>query len=215
MVSPSGRFVIAYNGEIYNHRSLRRDLPAASWRGHSDTETLLAAIEEWGLEDAVSRSVGMFAFALWDRKLRELTLVRDRLGIKPLCFGYTSSGLVFASELSALRCDPNLDLELNRDALALFLRFNSIPAPHTIYKNAFKVLPGTMLRFRAPRMTAMKESVYWSAADVAVESQAKPFLGTPAEAVDFVRASDEPNAMLVEAARHRAHLVVDREAFYE
>lgn len=188
MRSPSGRYVIAFNGEVYNHQALRGELPGVAWRGHSDTETMLAAIERWGVEVAVRRFVGMFAFALWDRERDVLWLVRDRLGIKPLYYGFTTSGLLFGSELNAFRHHPSFEAEVNREALPLLLRYNSIPAPHTIYKGAFKLRPGTMLRFRAPHREAMEEAVYWSAADVAAEGQAHPFLGSPEDAVDQLEA---------------------------
>lgn len=188
MVSASGRYVIAYNGEVYNHLALRRGLGSVTWRGHSDTETILAAVERWGVEDAVGRFVGMFAIALWDRQRGELWLVRDRLGIKPLYIGWTASGLLFGSELSALRAHPDFRGEVDRDALELLLRYNSIPAPHTIFRDTHKVRPGTMLRVRAPRKDAVDEIVFWSARDVALAGQADPFDGSPEEAVDRLEA---------------------------
>jgi len=184
MPSAGGRYVIAFNGEVYNHLALRRDLPGVRWRGTSDTETMLAAIEAWGVEAAVGRFVGMFAFALWDRQRAELTLVRDRLGIKPLYYGYAAGGLLFASELSALRAHAEFDPEVNPDALHLLLRYNSIPAPHTVYRGVYKVRPGTILRWRAPRREAQEEVEYWSAAEVAAAGERDPFRGSPEEAVD-------------------------------
>ena len=183
MTSPSGRYVMAYNGEVYNHAALRRDLPDVQWRGHSDTETMLAAVERWGLTVAVERFVGMFAIAIWDKEREELSLLRDRVGIKPLYYGLTSSGLVFGSELHALVAHPDFERTVDRDALTLYLRYNSIPAPHTIYRDTYKVVPGTILRFRSPRREAVASETYWSAADIAAQGQRTPFTGTPQQAV--------------------------------
>lgn len=184
MRSQSGRYSIVYNGEVYNHLSLRNEIGDRPWRGHSDTETILAAIERWGLEQAVSKFIGMFAFALWDREEEALWLVRDRLGIKPLYFGFWPGGLIFGSELGTFEAHPSFPCNVNRDAIHLLLRYNSIPAPFTIYDNAFKVEPGTALRFRAPHFEQMERKCYWSAADVALRGQADPFSGSPEAAVD-------------------------------
>src|SRR5205814_3025276 len=125
------RFVIVFNGEIYNHWNLRSALTsegaAPEWRGHSDTETLLAAIEQWGVEDALKRSCGMFAFALWDAKERVLSLARDRMGEKPLFYGWAGSAFLFGSELKALRQHPNFNCGINRDALVPYLRHGYVP----------------------------------------------------------------------------------------
>ena len=184
MTSAGGRYVMVYNGEVYNHAALRQELGEQVWRGHSDTETILAAIERWGLEGAVGRFVGMFAIALWDREREELSLVRDRLGIKPLYYGFVSGGLLFGSELHALVRHPSFERTVDRDALTLYLRYNSIPAPHTIYRDTFKVQPGTLLRFRRPEQEGSEERVYWSASDVATRGQRAPFAGTAHDAVD-------------------------------
>lgn len=154
MESGSGRFVIAFNGEIYNHMELRAQLEKISglkksWIGHSDTETLIAGFEAWGVEVTLKRSVGMFAFALWDRKNKELTLARDRFGEKPMFYGWSGSGtnsaFVFGSELKAIRAYPGFDNQVSREALSLYMRFNYVPAPHSIYTNIFKLEPGCML----------------------------------------------------------------------
>ena len=133
MVSASGRWVIAFNGEIYNHLDLRKELEGRSqaphWRGHSDTETLLAAVEKWGVPATLERSAGMFAIALWDRDERSLWLARDRFGEKPLYYGWNRGALLFSSELKGMRAFPGFDAAVDRQALALYLRHNAIPPP--------------------------------------------------------------------------------------
>jgi asparagine synthase (glutamine-hydrolysing) len=186
MSSPSGRFVTVYNGEIYNHLELRERL-AGPWRGHSDTETLLAAIEAWGVEGALKQCVGMFALALWDRQEKALILARDRLGEKPLYYGWQGEGVeaafLFGSELKALARHPAFRREIDRRALALFTRFNYVPAPHSIYAGIAKLPPGSFLTLRAgeksPAITA-----YWSAAEVAAAGSAAPLDIGPEEATD-------------------------------
>jgi len=149
MMSSSGRFVIAFNGEIYNHQDLRAQLSANggvfAWRGHSDTETLLAGFEQWGVEATLERCVGMFAFALWDSHTKKLTLARDRLGEKPLYYGWSGGAFLFGSELKALRAYPEFDSIVCRDALTQYLRFTYIPAPRSIYQGIYKLEPGCML----------------------------------------------------------------------
>lgn len=187
MLSASGRFVLAYNGEVYNHLDLRRQLEASSaappWRGHSDTETLLACIEAWGVEETLKRSVGMFAIALWDRKGRELWVARDRLGEKPLYYGWQGDTFLFGSELKALRAHPAFNAAVDRGALALLLRHNYIPVPHSIWQGIHKLLPGTWLRLRQGERDAQPVA-YWSLADVAEHGTAHPFQGSDAEALD-------------------------------
>ena len=147
MESGSGRYLIVFNGEIYNFRVLREELlrKGFSFRGSSDTEVLLAAIESWGLENALNRFNGMFAFALWDRETRKLHLCRDRLGEKPLYYGFLKGKLFFASELKAFKPVPDWNGEINREALTLFMRYGYIPAPFSIYKNVHKLVPGSIL----------------------------------------------------------------------
>jgi len=187
MGSACGRYVIAFNGEIYNHAELRRELEAAGksagWRGHSDTETLLAAISVWGIGATLEKCVGMFAFALWDRTERKLTLARDRLGEKPLYYGMQGDTLLFGSELKALRQHPAFRAEIDRDALALYLRHNCIPAPYSIYQKIRKLPPGTWLE--VGQAGALREPVaYWSAQQVAESGQHDPFAGSEQDAVD-------------------------------
>jgi asparagine synthase (glutamine-hydrolysing) len=189
MLSADSRFVIVFNGEIYNFSEVCQELApcAPPWRGHSDTEIMLAAISRWGLEAALTRFVGMFAFALWDRRERALHLARDRAGEKPLYYGWTKDCFLFASELKALRAHPQWQGEVDRDALALFLRHNYIPAPHSIYRGICKLLPGTVLTL--PTATTqpgvLPASVpFWSMQAVAEHGAAHPFPGTESEAVD-------------------------------
>jgi asparagine synthase (glutamine-hydrolysing) len=169
MESHQGRYVIAFNGEIYNFLELRADLEAhgARFRGQSDTEVMLAAIERHGIVGAVRQFAGMFAFALFDRLESRLHLVRDRLGEKPLYYGWTGNVLLFGSELKALREHPTWGAEVDRGALALYLRHNYVPAPYSIYSGIRKVLPGTILTFdlRA-RRSEPAETRYWSAQEV-------------------------------------------------
>ncbi|TSE29270.1 asparagine synthase (glutamine-hydrolyzing) [Tepidimonas taiwanensis] len=194
MVSASGRYVIAFNGEIYNHLELRAALEKIGaggtappgWRGHADTETLLAAIEAWGVEETLQRCVGMFAFALWDRQTRTLTLARDRMGEKPLYYGWQRGVWLFGSELKALRAHPAFAGEVDRGALALFFCHNAVPAPYSIYRDIRKLPPGTYLSLTEPqaRAGAWPEPVaYWSLAEVVATGQRTPFAGAEAEAV--------------------------------
>jgi len=199
MVSASGRYVIAFNGEIYNHLALRKDIekippspPFAKggileWRGHSDTETLLAGFEAWGIEATLKKTVGMFAIALWDREEKVLTLARDRMGEKPLYYGWQGSGnervFLFGSELKALKAHPAFAAEIDRGALCLLLRHNYIPAPYSIYQGIAKLEPGCLLSVQLAHPEPMIWK-YWDAVEVARAGVAKPFAGTADEAVD-------------------------------
>ena len=187
MLSASGRYVIAFNGEIYNHADMRADLSstgyAPDWRGHSDTETFLAGFEHWGIEGTLQRSTGMFAFALWDRKDNVLTLGRDRLGEKPLYYGWQDDTLLFGSELSALRAHSAFSAGVDRDALCLFLRHGYIPAPYSIYEGIRKLQPGCYLSFLEGDDGPVVRS-YWSAVESAVSGAANPFTGSREQAVD-------------------------------
>jgi asparagine synthase (glutamine-hydrolysing) len=189
MVSASGRFVIAFNGEVFNFGALRTELSAggARFRGHSDTEVMLAAIEAWGLRPAVSRFVGMFALALWDRTERRLHLVRDRIGIKPLYWGWSNGVLLFGSELTALRKHPAFVPRLDPSAVASFLQFNYVPAPHSIFRGFRKLEPGCIRSFDAAGLGPGAEGHldrYWSMAEVARAGIADPFPGSERDAID-------------------------------
>jgi asparagine synthase (glutamine-hydrolysing) len=185
MESACGRYVLVLNGEIYNHLVLRDELQAAQlvpiWRGHSDTETLLAGFAGWGVSATLQRAVGMFAFALWDRSERTLTLARDRLGEKPLYYGWVGEGtdcaFVFGSELKALRAYPGFSNPVSRDALALYLQFCSVPAPYSIYENIFKLSPGCILTVPADECEPKQVKIdqYWRMADVARQGLTNPF----------------------------------------
>ena len=191
MVSGSGRYVMAFNGEIYNHLQLRAELEqsgiAQSWRGHSDTETLLAGYDAWGIQATVKRCIGMFAFALWDRDTHTLTLGRDRLGEKPLYYGWQGQDphatFLFGSELKALKAHDAFTAGIDRNALCLLMRHNYIPAPYSIYQGIAKLEPGCLLTVSLKQTEPLVER-YWSAAAVAVAGCATPFAGTPEQAVD-------------------------------
>ena len=184
MISSSGRYVIVFNGEIYNFPALRESLPSHRWRGHSDTEVILEAIEHWGVRPAVEKFIGMFAIAIWDKRDRQLHLVRDRLGIKPLYYGWQGDSFLFGSELKALKQHPDFNNRINRNALALFLRYYNIPAPHSIYEGIFKLPPGHLLTVDTQKPKAELDPVpYWSAKDVAERGVAEPFEGSDQEAI--------------------------------
>ena len=187
MRSACGRYVLTFNGEIYNHLDLRRELESsggAEWRGSSDTETLLAGFAQWGVAPTLERTVGMFALALWDRRQRELTLARDRFGEKPLYFGYVDSGrsFVFGSELKALKAHPAFTNRVDRSALALFLRFSYVPAPYSIYENVFKLEPGSLVSLDIGSLGGreLRFERYWRYADVARVGLADPILNEKA-----------------------------------
>lgn len=187
MVSGGSRYVIAYNGEIYNHLDLRKQLGDVAWRGHSDTETLLAGFDAWGIQHTVERCIGMFAFAVWDKKTRTVTLARDRLGEKPLYYGWQGTGsqrvFLFASELKALRAHPSFTAEIDRGALSLLLRHAYVPAPYSIYQGISKLEPGCLLTISMRRPDPCIQT-YWSAVSVAQAGHSAPFAGSPDEAVN-------------------------------
>ncbi len=178
MVSACGRFALVLNGEIYNHLELRAALEAEGhaplWRGHSDTETLLAGFVAWGIQKTLQASTGMFAIALWDRQERTLSLMRDRMGEKPLYIGFVSGNFVFASELKALTGIPGFNNEPDRKALSLLVRHNYIPAPHSIYSAIRKLAPGAWVQLSEEQRqhgALPLQSHYWSAHEVAGRSR--------------------------------------------
>jgi len=202
MHSADGRFVISYNGEIYNHAELRAELegrgqvPEGGWRGHSDTETLLQAIAVWGLDAAIGKAVGMFAISLWDRKERLLHLVRDRFGEKPLHYGWAGRDFIFASELKAVRLHPRFDATVDRRALRLFAARKYVPAPLSIYRGIFKLLPGCILTLSAEALASpgsgpaveggegpLRLRRYWSYREVVHDGFGQP-IGDEREALD-------------------------------
>lgn len=205
MASRSGRYVLVFNGEIYNHLDIRRALeecgsnervpnsqsalPAArgAWNGGSDTETLLAAIEQWGIRSALDRCVGMFAFAIWDRWERTLTLARDRLGEKPLYYGYSNGLFIFASELKAFHSTPNFSPPINPVALWHYFYQRAVPAPYSIYEDIYKLEPGQLLTLRTVDGSSfrdVKKEYYWS---VQAALNADMFRGTADDAVEELR----------------------------
>lgn len=189
MRSACGRLAITFNGEIYNHLEIRAELEAQgiapNWRGHSDTETLLYAIRQWGVAAALQRLTGMFAFALWDEKARTLTLARDRFGEKPLFYGWCGRDLVFASELKALAVHPDWAPTLDRAALTAFMRYCYVPAPHTIWQGIQKLDPASYVTFAADALVgSMPEPLaYWSLRDHVVGGQGAR-IGDEAEAAE-------------------------------
>lgn len=198
MSSKSGRYVIAFNGEIYNHIDLRNELEVRSnslsqqktvkttWCGHSDTETLLAAFEAWGIETTLQKTVGMFAISLWDREKKILTLARDRMGEKPLYYGFQNKTFLFGSELKALKVHPDFIGDIDRNVLCLYLRHCYIPAPYSIYKGIKKLLPGTYIQVRIgedANSQSLAPKSYWSMSEVVSKALANPFNGDEIDAI--------------------------------
>jgi asparagine synthase (glutamine-hydrolysing) len=185
MISASGRYVATLNGEIYNFEEMRGELRARGvapeFRGHSDTEVMLAAFDAWGVEAAVARFNGMYAIAVWDRETRRLHLVRDRMGVKPLYYGFVGRTFVYGSELKALRRHPGFDARIDRDALRLYLRFMYVPAPFSIYEGIAKLMPGTILTLD-PATGETRTTVYWSARDAALDGARHRFGGSEEDA---------------------------------
>jgi asparagine synthase (glutamine-hydrolysing) len=200
MHSNSGRYVIVFNGEIYNYRAIQAELTAAgdSFRGGSDTEVMLAAIERWGLESAVKRFIGMFAFALFDRRDQILHLVRDRLGKKPLYYGWDRGVFYFASELKALLAHPRFSRQIDRRALALMLRYGYVPAPFSIYHGISRLAPGKIVSLTRSELSSASsfppEHSYWTPEDLVTQA---PFTETDAEIqVNF-------NTLLIDSVKLR------------
>ncbi|MFN0172148.1 MAG: asparagine synthase (glutamine-hydrolyzing) [Bryobacteraceae bacterium] len=186
MVSACGRHVITFNGEIYNYCLLREELGrlGCRFRGTSDTEVLLAAIAEWGVERTLGRLDGMFAFAVWDRTERKLVLARDRFGEKPLYYAAAGHRFIFGSELKALAACPDFPDAIDRSSVALLLRFGCVPAPYTIYRDVCKLLPGTWMIVEAGKASAGTPRPYWSARDTAIAAMAGAWNGGEQETLD-------------------------------
>jgi asparagine synthase (glutamine-hydrolysing) len=182
MMSVCGRYVVIFNGEIYNHHELRRDVGEIQFRGHSDTEVMLAAFTKWGVPESTRRFNGMFSFAVWDRSERCLTLARDRMGEKPLYYSMAGGDFLFGSELKALRAAPGFRASIDRDALTLFFRHGYIPAPYTIHSGVAKLPPGTLLEVRASSCGTPQP--YWSAFEAVRNGLSQPFAGSEQEAID-------------------------------
>jgi asparagine synthase (glutamine-hydrolysing) len=210
MESFSQRYVLVFNGEIYNYKDLRDALlkgaNAYPFRGNSDTEVMLAAFEKWGVADSAIRFNGMFAFAVWDRLDRSLTLGRDRFGEKPLYYSRTGRHLIFGSELKALRAHPNFSDEVDPGAVALFLRHSCVPAPHSIYKNTSKLPPATLLKISANDF-ASNPNPYWSLREVVNDAASNPFRYGEQEAVEHL------DSLLRDAVRIRMRSDVPLGAF--
>lgn len=214
MVSSDGSRVIVYNGEIYNYRSLRQELLAdgVTFRGNSDTEILVNGIMRWGVHTTLTKAIGMFAFALWDRVEGVLTLARDRFGEKPLYYGFVGGQFAFASELKALRCIPGFDNPINRDALASFMRFSYVPTPYSIFDGIYKLLPGTTLTVTAEALRTagrpspldrggpLANNAYWNLKEVSERLHGSARL-------DQSEAVDELDRMLTQAVERQ--LVAD------
>ena len=189
MVSPSGRYVIVFNGEVYNHLALRIEMAGSGYlpafRGHSDTETLLAGFDAWGVDCTIEKTIGMFAFALWDRADHVLTLGRDRLGEKPLYYGWQDDVFLFGSELKALKAHPAFRAEIDRNAVARFLRHRTVAAPYSIYCGIHKLPPGSLLSVSATVRDAAPRR-YWDARQVIAKGGLVPFEGGRGDAVDVL-----------------------------
>lgn len=196
MISRTGRYIVVFNGEIYNYRDLKAELLSLpsfggdGTIGRSDTAVMLAAFEEWGVIAAVKRFVGMFAFALWDREEKTLHLCRDRIGEKPLYVARFKNSIVFGSELKSIKQHPDFSSEMDLDALNIYMRRTFIPAPHTIYKSVSKLLPGTLLSIdvgRGDQTESLPSPVpYWSAEEAAQAGQRNQFKGSETEAIDHL-----------------------------
>jgi len=201
MISFCQRYVIVYNGEIYSHAEIAADLKKVGciFRGSSDTEVILEACAQWGVEATVKRLIGMFSFALFDQKTRELTLVRDRIGIKPLYWGRFANLFIFGSELKALRAVKGWDPRVDRNALSAFMRHNYIPAPLSIYQGIYKLEPGTILKLKPDSMPVI--SRYWDLHSIVKDGVQCPINGTDSDVLDQL------DQLLCDAVRR--HMVTD------
>lgn len=210
MQSPCGRYVLVYNGEIYNHLDLRAELEAIGggfdWRGHSDTETLLAALRHWGMRGTLERLNGMFAFALWDASERTLFLARDRMGEKPLYYGRNGNTFLFGSELKALTAHPDWQGKIDRNALALYMRHNYVPTPWSIYHGIHKLQSAHFVAISEDGRTIAEPVCYWDLGQIAQQ-------GAAAGAVDPRALTDELDSLLRDAVSRRMAADVPLGAF--
>ena len=216
MHSASGRYVIVFNGEIYNYKEFQKELvdDGYTFRGSSDTEAMLAAFDKWGVEKAVQKFNGMFAFALWDKQDRRLFLVRDRIGIKPLYYGWSGSAFYFGSELKPFKVHPNFCAGINKNSLSLLFRHNYIPTPHSIYEGVYKLPPGCILtlsleqlsvkpstfsEFRDDPESNIRPASYWSLKESILKAQENKFVGTEQEAINELESiiKDSVNLRLI------------------
>ena len=207
--SKSGRYVMVFNGEIYNHQALRKkidSLTSIKWSGSSDSETFVELIDYFGIKEALIKTRGMFAISVWDVKEKKLTLARDRLGEKPLYYGWQNNSFVFGSELKSLQKFPGFKKEVDRGALALYLRYNSIPAPHSIFKNIYKLSPGAMISVDLD-LKKNKEIFYWSTIEEANIAKREAFSGSYLSAVDTLESK------LLDAVNSQMHADVPLGAF--
>lgn len=187
MISVCGRFLISYNGEVYNFKEMRKELEqdGFQFRGHSDTEVVLGAITEWGLEKTLKQIIGMFAFALWDREQESLTLVRDPVGKKPLYYGWCQDTFLFGSELKAVRAHPAFNAHIDPDALGLFIKYSWVPSPYCIYQGLRKLPPGHLVTIDSKStLENTSPRSYWSARTVAENGEQTPFTGSLEDATD-------------------------------
>jgi asparagine synthase (glutamine-hydrolysing) len=207
MVSADGRWVITYNGEVFNFPDLRAELEAAgcAFRGHSDTEVIVEGCARWGVEATAKRLIGMFAYAVWDRRERRLHLVRDRLGIKPLYWTLKDGALLFASELKALLAYPGFAPRMDREAATLYMRFGYVPSPRSIFEGVAKLLPGTILSWEPG--AAPRAEPFWDLAEVVAGARANPLDVSDGEAVEAL------DALLRDAVRRRMMADVPLGAF--
>lgn len=202
MHSESGRYVISYNGEIYNLAEIKTELDSAglapNWRGHSDTEVLVAAFDAWGIQETLRRTVGMFAIALWNKTKRTLVLARDRLGEKPLYYGIVGTNFLFASELKAIRAGVEGNLPIDRDALANYMRYGYVPAPQSIYVGIRKLLPGHFIEIAGDAELPQAQD-YWQRGEAVAHQRYKPLTGSDKELVDelHLRLSDSVRLQMV------------------
>lgn len=201
MCSADGRYVMIFNGEIYNYLALRDELAALGhhYKGHSDTEVMLAAFVEWGIKASLEKFNGMFAFAVWDRETHQLTLARDRIGEKPLYYGYFNNTLIFASELKAFRVHPAFEPSLNRDAMALYLRFNYIPTPYSIYNGVYKLPPASLLTLKdGDTLPDVQPEPYWSVYEAVMAGSQNSF-----DTTSETEIIDQLEALLSDAVKLR------------